>query len=527
GLGLVDTAPVWPTRAPDFNGEDHLALTRAVGLSYGPAYTAVVHGWQESERTVIAKLQADASISQELAGAHLHPALLDCTFQLIIQLLKHDPSMGTGSAFVPAKIGRVIARAGEHRVSGVRATVLRRTPHALVARFSLFDQDGVQIAVIEEARFRSVRLHKNPLEQLSFPDYLAVPAPRHAVHQHPLPSFEMADLVHGLQAISQQPALADTASRFASEVEPLADALSIQFVREALLSFADAQGQLSSGAVQALRTQHPDQATLLNALLARLVDDGSARATSTGWTLTIDADQPPAIDIWNSLLRDYPDYFAIVQAIGRVGQHLPHLISHDRNLADTVPREATPAALAAHVQGLAVRQDLSRYLTSFALRVQERLASGARLGILEIGTAAPLMGLEACGQLDPHLTHYAFASADADALATARRQMENHPDALVIDLTATGTDDVSHADLVVLDIGLMSLEDARRSLGFAYQNLAPRGALLLVNSYPAFWLDMIFGAEPTWWAEASDGGRVSRQQAPAFWQAELQALGLR
>ncbi len=526
GLGLVDAAPVWPARAPDFDGEEHIALTRAVGLSYGPAYSAVAHGWQENEHTVIARLVADPSINQELVGAHLHPAMLDCTFQLIIQLLKHDLSLGTGSAFVPAKVGRVIARAGEHRVSGVRATVLRRTPHALVARFSLFDEDGVQIAAIEEARFRSVRLQKNPLDQLSFPDYLAVPVPRHTVHTHPLADVQFNELVGGLRKVSQEPALASTALRFASEVEPLADALAIQFAREALLSMADAQGHLPSGTVEALRAHSPDQAILLNSILTRLVEDESARVTPTGWTLLIDAEQPPAIDIWNSLLREYPDYFAIVQTIGRVGQHLPKLLSHERTLVDTTPRDATPAALASHVQGLAVRQDLSRYLTTFALDVQQHLSAGARLSLLEIGAAAPLMGVELCAHIDPHLTSYAFASGDADTLAASHRQLDNYPDALLIDLTATGGDDLQHADLVVLDVGLMSLPDARRSLAFASQQLAPHGALLLVNSYPAFWLDLIFGTEPTWWAEATNGGRVSRQQPPAFWQAELRALGL-
>lgn len=527
GLGLVDVAPVWPARAPDFDGEEHIALTHAVGLSYGPAYTAVAHGWQENKHTVIAKLVADASIAKELSGAHLHPALLDCTFQLIIQLLRHDRNLGTGSAFVPAKVGRVIARAGEHRISGVRATILRRTPHALVARFSLFDENGVQIAAIEEARFRSVRLHKNSQDQLSYPDYLAVPVPRHTLHAHPLADIQFDELVGGLRQLSQKSTLASAANRFAAEVEPLADALAIQFAREALLAMADLQGHLRSGAVETLRSQNPDQAILLNAILNRLVEDESARVTPTGWTLLIDADQPPAIDIWNSLLREYPDYFAIVQTIGRVGQHLPELLKHERLLADTTPRDATPAALASHVQALAVRQDLSRYLTTFAVDVEKRLLAGARLSILEVGAATPLMGLELCANTDAHLTSYAFASSDADALAASRRQLDNYPDALVIDLSATGADEVTHADLVVLDVGLMSLPDARRSLAFASQRLAPHGSLLLVNSYPAFWLDLIFGSDPQWWAEASDGGRVSRQQPPAFWQTELHALGLR
>ena len=134
-----------PDRAPDFTGDTHNALTRAVGLDYGPAFQAVSHGWMESDTSVLAVLQADPCIESELGATHLHPALLDCAFQLIIQLLRNDPAMGQGIAFVPAKIGRLSLRAHAGQPAAARVRLERRAPHSLTASFELYNLSLIHI----------------------------------------------------------------------------------------------------------------------------------------------------------------------------------------------------------------------------------------------------------------------------------------------------------------------------------------------------------------------------------------------
>ena len=75
-----------PARAADFDGAHHLRLTQAVGLNYGPAFQAIESGWIEGS-SVWAKLSAPRVIEADLPKYLIHPALLDCTFQLIIHLL--------------------------------------------------------------------------------------------------------------------------------------------------------------------------------------------------------------------------------------------------------------------------------------------------------------------------------------------------------------------------------------------------------------------------------------------------------
>ncbi|WZB77368.1 polyketide synthase dehydratase domain-containing protein [Achromobacter insuavis] len=150
--------PAWRHRIdlaharPDFLEAEHNQLTCAVGLAYGPAFRAIQHGWHESEDSVLAALQPHASLT-DLDATHLHPTLLDCSFQLIIQLLKEDPAMGQGIAFVPAKIGRLNLHAGQGQPKYARARLRRRAPHSLTADFDLFDADGKLVATVREARF--------------------------------------------------------------------------------------------------------------------------------------------------------------------------------------------------------------------------------------------------------------------------------------------------------------------------------------------------------------------------------------
>ena len=91
---------------------------------------------------------------------HLHPAILDCTFQLIIQLLKAVMDINQGFVFVPTRIGRIVFRKSHGDQLLLSATLLRRAPHSLTAEFTIFDSEGIAIAVIKDARFRSIRLGK-------------------------------------------------------------------------------------------------------------------------------------------------------------------------------------------------------------------------------------------------------------------------------------------------------------------------------------------------------------------------------
>ena len=69
-----------PNRQPDFTGQSHRLLTISAGLSYGPGFQAIDHGWIEGT-SVTAVFVTAAAIESGQEQYHLHPALLDLSEQ--------------------------------------------------------------------------------------------------------------------------------------------------------------------------------------------------------------------------------------------------------------------------------------------------------------------------------------------------------------------------------------------------------------------------------------------------------------
>ncbi|WP_053070824.1 type I polyketide synthase [Halomonas sp. PR-M31] len=180
GLSLKRTAPTLPTRAPDFDREQHLALTQHIGLAYGPAFQTISHGWLEDESTIIGAVDLPAAIRETQQACLLPPGILDGAFQLFIPLLAQELRQAGGLAFVPVRLERLQMRLDAGEPALVRVRLTSRAPHSLCANVELFDAGGQAIAVIESARFKAVRLKQPSRQRLRYLDHRLVPAPRRA-----------------------------------------------------------------------------------------------------------------------------------------------------------------------------------------------------------------------------------------------------------------------------------------------------------------------------------------------------------
>src|SRR3984957_1017600 len=331
-IRLRRTLGTLPSRPPDFTDASHTVLTRAVGLDYGPAFRAVTHGWIDGA-TVLARLDVPDSLRGEFDQHHLHPALIDCAFQLIIQLLRDRAANDTDVVFVPMRIGHLSYRHGALKPQYARARLLNHGPRSVSAEFEIFDEAQQQIALIEEVRFRGVRLQRAASEQIRYFEYAAVPRPLSTPGPAPLRTAE-GSAFDGLEAALDQ-CFADTEVQrahrlYSGEIDPLLDELCNRFVIEALRQVPSPQDdaeQSSQGDGKANGAGHgdsgvaPEAATYHAHLLAR------ARADDV---LSADESMGTAQDVWNTLVGDYPDYFQIVHAVGCVGLHLPALLAGRR-----------------------------------------------------------------------------------------------------------------------------------------------------------------------------------------------------
>ncbi|CAG0966262.1 hypothetical protein GPROT1_01204, partial [Gammaproteobacteria bacterium] len=315
GIFLRQVAPALPARAPDFDRSVHEAMARAAGLAYGPAYLAIGHGWVEGD-SALGLFAIPPELEAELDRHHLHPALLDSAFQLIIQILKDCRAAHEGIAFVPAKIGRIAFRSGLGRPHLALACLRRRSPHSVLADFSIFDAEGRAIAFIKDARFRSIRLHKGASEQIRHIECLSIPRP------HPPDAVVSACLPYeqtgkAMKEAVRRCVLKGTHRSYSEEIDPLLDGLCSRFTLEALETLSSRPAAMHPAA---LAEANP----FLGFLLATVQEDGLVeREAGNGWKTQLPEDNPAtAQDIWNSLVADYPDYFNIIHAVGRVGMHL-------------------------------------------------------------------------------------------------------------------------------------------------------------------------------------------------------------
>ena len=480
-LRLQLPATAIPTRPAEFTGREHVEATSAVGLQYGPAFQAIRRGWVEAD-SAFAELAVPEAIRANLPGYLLHPALLDCTFQLILPLLRHRAD--TDSVFVPTWVGRVSCRRGLGMPCYASARLVRQSPHSVAAEFGIFDAALQPIAVLTDVRFQRLRGHRaaDPIRLLH---YTAVPRPLPGAAAPGQAPF--ASLPQRLAACFDEPVRREHA-QYAGEVEPLLGELCGRFIRESI--------EHTPRIADEARTYH-------SSLLAQAHADGM-----------LGQETPPgsAQDIWNSLLGDYPDHFHIVHAVGHVGLHLPRIFGGECGL------DAVAAEQYSHSSMLqaAVGRTLGLRLGT-AIREQMRaelatLPMGRRLKVLEIGSGAPVLGGVICRALDFDRADYGFRGTGA-GLEEAQRLRERYPGIEVGDFTGKG----EPAQLAILWLDFALWHDAQAALDCAHAQLAPGGLLLLVGQQPTPWLDFVLGSHAAWAGAAPDARQPGAQDAPGFW----------
>ena len=525
GILLGQESPVLPTRQPDFNGTSHELLTQAVGLAYGPAFQCIDHGWVDNG-SALAVFRTPESVESELEHTHLHPAILDCTFQLIIQLLQEDVGVHDGFTFVPTKMGRIAFRVSTARPALARATLLRRSPHSLTAEFTVFDTNGLAIAVVKEARFRSVRLSKSAADHLRFLDYHGTPKPHSFdLDATPIIAFESVQLV--IAELARRAALKGTHRRYSEEVDPLLDSLCSRFTRQALQQLSTDGETISSQTIENYRAANPEIEPFLDHLLSLAQDDQSIAFTQDGWKILSDQDeQASAQDIWNILVADYPDYFQIMHSVGRIGMHLKSILDGNQTLAQICPKESSLATLTRQVLGAKGRQRAGMALRDLIIQGLSQLPEGRRLGIIEISKGSPSFAMDICVSMDFNCCDYIFASTSTTTLEDIARLKEYFPgiDTRLIEAPFEQHSAASSCQIAIVMLDFNTLEETMGALEYARNSLAPGGSLIVIGQHPSRWIDFVFGGQRKNWSPSKNGTWLSNQRTALFWQLQLQEL---
>ena len=517
-----------PARVPDFSGADHSRLTQAVGLDYGPAFQALDAIWVEDGSTC-ARFRIPAVIEADLERLHLHPALLDCTFQLIIQLLKDEYVAQAGTVYVPAKIERLHLRAGRGRPHSARATLRRFSPHSVTASFALYDAGGAVIAWISEARFNSMPLRKNPADRLRYLDYHGIPKPHHlSPAAAPRLLFEqlhklLAGVVHARRGHR-------SLARYSTEIEPLLDGLCSRFAARALRALAADGCRITQPDLRACADASADAAALLTRLIGMLQEDNAIAPEGDGWYLVPDGALPAPEAIWNSLVMEYPDYLPLLHGVGRVGMHLTDLLQGRLELQEVLPRDCTLSRLTRPVMADAGAHAMAQAIQELVAQMLRRLPAGQRLRIAEAGAGQPWFAATVCQSVDFNRCDYAFVTTAATTSEDCHGLKEGFPRVTVRQIEPASLEAAPPAASEQFQLALVVADfeteaEALLALSWVRRYLAPCGAILVVEQHPSRWMDFVFGAKRSWWSEATDGVCVSRHRPAHLLRHQMQRLG--
>jgi len=500
-----------PQRLPDFTSASHQALTHAAGLDYGPEFQRIGHGWIEGGSALAVFTTIPTGV--DLANTHLHPALLDCTFQLTIQLLQDELTSHDGMAYIPVKLARIGLHITDTVPHSARVTLLKRSPHSLTADFTVYDGNGIAIATIKQARFRSVRLQKKAIDHLHFLDFHATPAP------HPLTplisSVSFAQMKAALNLVVQKCLQQRIFNRYSEEIEPLLDSLCSSYTAQSLLQLADESGILTTSAIADYRHAAPQAAGYFTQLLKLAEQDETMISHPEGWKINPADDILPA-DLWTILVADYPKYFQIIQSIGRTGMQLAGILNGEINPAILLSEASSHSALIRLALGETGRQRLTSTVRDWIAYSLKQVPAGQRLGILEISTGLPIFSADICAQLDFNRSDFTFASLSDNALQEAASLKEHYPR---FNIARVGTKAPACSQLAIVQLDFATLAEAAQVFSYARAQLITGGSLLLIGQHPSRWMDFVFGCQPD---NQGDGWHSAR---PQFWQQQLHAQG--
>ncbi|MGY0585780.1 MAG: SDR family NAD(P)-dependent oxidoreductase [Paraglaciecola chathamensis] len=511
-VSLDITAPEIPNREPDFNKDTHRSLARQAGLEYGPAFSAVTSGWR-SQKEVIAHLRADENITDTINEHLLHPTLLDSAFQLIIQFLLEELAETNGTAFIPTGADRItINKNLKTRPQLAHLRLLKKSSHSILAQLELFDNQGRCIAALEGIRFKSVRLHKSEQQKIAYLNYHLTPVPNKIGTVSNLYQTLQKSLLKNGQKLS------DEFNRFSNEVAPLIESMALQAIYENLELIQAGLGHLDQTALETLKIKHPIQGALLELVLRHATNFELITLNDDAYVINQDfrdLDVTSAL-IWNTILREYPDFFSLLNLAGRGSLSLSQKILGQKQLANLKPEEHYPR-LFRELSAQTCYPLLASSLIQCIEQKQNSLPTGQRLRVLEVASSQTHFGHTLCNHINFTNGDYSFASNSQTALDSVNHLREQYPLASAIDLTNTANDSPQQAfQLIVVSLDNYKVQDNLKLLQQIRPLMAEGASLLFYGMSPIFWLDLCFGDSPDW-----QTSQQSNQATAEPWAATL------
>lgn len=496
------------------------SLARDYGLSYGPAFARAERVELADDDTLHVTLAPADSALETRPGAApfmLHPTDLDIAFHGLIALYNSTDQQEIKRGFIPIRFGKLQIFKPATRARHARITVNRYSPRNIAADFTLYDKDGHLIARLEDARFRAASL----VQRQKLNDYTY----RFASRLTPHPTKNPAAGKKKPLALPQECFL--TGEWEGAEARLLLEAAAQRVAFDTVVALSNDR-HLSTRDLLERGKILPEELPRLMSFLTICESTGCAAndPATDSWSFSEDIDLPNTETILRTVLTSHPAWSAECVMLSHIAGHAR------RNGIKSMEKPSAFEASTLDQYRTASIESKGHIDTAIAL-IRSLLSTwpaAKPFRILEIGNAGGGLTRRLLPLLKNGQASLVSCGSNARSRGILSLAMMDYPNIAILDANevANHIKSAPAFDVIVCANGLHSEPEAETLLRLGAKAMSPNGRLIIGETQPSIFHDVLFAYEEKWFARALDPTfPLSAQRMGEEWLRVLEGAGFK
>ncbi len=509
----------WRKTSEPSSVEEFYATFRRMDLEYGPAFVGV-RELHRGDEAALGRIELDESMLNRADLYHVHPALLDACFQVLLEAIPVE-NRTEGRMFLPERIGRVHF----HRSPGTSAysevTLKASSAMQVTGDIRIFTTDGEPAIDILDFRCQAVisqrERERNDISScLHQTRWHHAPLPGSPVIAEPLTQTKsLAELVESAESVAAN-TWHDIPATIIGDSADAQDRVARPYFLNALQQMGfelkagetiDSQALADSGKL--IEKHRP----LFERCLDRLVATGELTKTADAWQIVSDFAEPDVNAAWLDALAELPELYPHLRLIEVCGEDLAGVFSGEVDPLKLLFSEESVGLLEQVYRDQYWTRYGNTFIQRLAVELRNRLPESRPLRILEVGAGTGGTTAYMLPMLPDHQTEYWFTDLSQYFLSRAEDQFRNSECVRYakFDLEKDPADQdlpTGCFDIVIAADAIHGVTDLKAALGRCSDLLVDGGLLVLRElTQTRMGFDLVFGLTDGWWNYQQDPAR--------------------